>query len=219
MLTLERIGGISYQEFCEDRIARRSAIRAGKTIWRFTFRSMLKCGMLYADPHPGNYRFLPDGSVAFLDFGCVKILPPELVAGMKRYMRAAMDGGPSSSSIAPSSRSSATTRTDDELGSLSSSYTMELMVPLCSHYADWQCSPEKARETVAYLSRGIRELAFKDGENLPSIPHVPKMPQDFTFVNRLQWGLASVLAGMRTIAAFRPIDRALGPSGIEPIPN
>jgi len=53
---------------------------------------------------------------------------------------------------------------------------------------------------------------------LPNIPHVPKMPQDFTFVNRLQWGLASVLAGMRTEAAFRPVIEPLVRSGLEPIP-
>ena len=54
---------------------------------------------------------------------------------------------------------------------------------------------------------------------MPTIPHVPKMPQDFTFVNRLQWGLASVLAGLRTEAAFR---RTIDPwvrGGVYPIPD
>jgi predicted unusual protein kinase regulating ubiquinone biosynthesis (AarF/ABC1/UbiB family) len=215
VLTLEMIGGIGYQEFC-DTASQDAKNRAGKTIWRFTFRSMLKYGMLYADPHPGNYRFLPDGRVAFLDFGCVKELPSELVDGIKRYMRAAMDGD-----WAEFDRACVEVLgydPNDESWDLYRSYTMELMVPLCSN-ADWQCSPEKARETVAYLSRGIRGLAFKDGDKLPSIPHVPQMPQDFTFVNRLQWGLASVLAGLGTTAAFRPMIEPWVRSGIEPIPS
>lgn len=33
----------------------------------------------HGDPHPGNYLFHEDGSVSFLDFGCVKHLPSELL--------------------------------------------------------------------------------------------------------------------------------------------
>ena len=62
----------------------------------------------------------------------------------------------------------------------------------------------------------VRALATKD--TVPSLPFVPKMPQDFTFVNRLQWGLASVLAGMRTEAAFRPLIEPWVRSGLTPVP-
>lgn len=215
VITLEYIEGKSYQDFCET-ATQEEKNKAGITIWTFTFRSMLRYGMLYADPHPGNYRFLPDGRVAFLDFGCVKELPPELVAGMKRYMAAALDGD-----WAEFDRACVEVLgydPNDESWDLYRSYTMELMVPLCSD-TPWQCSPEKAREHVQYLSRGIKELALKNGEALPSVPYVPKMPQDFTFVNRLQWGLASVLAGMRTEAAFRPLIEPWVRSGMEPIPE
>jgi predicted unusual protein kinase regulating ubiquinone biosynthesis (AarF/ABC1/UbiB family) len=215
VITLELIQGKSYAEFCET-ATQEEKNKAGITIWTFTFRSMLRYGVLYADPHPGNYRFLPDGRVAFLDFGCVKELPPELVAGMKRYMGAALDND-----WAEFDRACVEVLgydPNDESWDLYRSYTMELMVPLCSD-TPWQCSPEKAREHVQYLSRGIKELALKNGEALPSVPYVPKMPQDFTFVNRLQWGLASVLAGMRTEAAFRPLIEPWVRGGMEPIPE
>lgn len=215
VITLEYIEGQSYQEFCET-ASQAEKNRAGITIWTFTFRSMLRYGMLYADPHPGNYRFLPDGRVAFLDFGCVKELPPDLVAGMKRYMGAALDGD-----WAAFDRACVEVLgydPNDESWDLYRSYTMELMVPLCSD-TPWQCSPEKAREHVQYLSRGLKDLALKNGEALPNVPYVPKMPQDFTFVNRLQWGLASVLAGMRTEAAFRPLIEPWVRGGMEPIPT
>ena len=51
---------------------RKSATPRAPTIWRFMFRSLFEHGVLYADPHPGNYRFLGGGKVAFLDFGCVQ---------------------------------------------------------------------------------------------------------------------------------------------------
>jgi len=215
VLTTDFVDGISYQELCAtgDQAARN---RAGQTIWRFTFRSMLRYGALYADPHPGNYRFLPDGRVAFLDFGCVKLLPPELIAGMKRYMRAALD-----SDWPEFDRACVEVLgydPDDESWDLYRSYTMELMMPLVST-GTWTCSQEKARETVRYLLRGIKGLSKKEGDTLPSIPHVPKMPQDFTFVNRLQWGLASVLAGLGTEAPFRDMSEPWIRDGMHPIPR
>ena len=201
VITLEFIEGMSYAEFLEKG-TQEAKNKAGQTIWSFTFRSMLRYGVLYADPHPGNYRFFEDGHVAFLDFGCVKMLPPDLVEGMKRYMRAAMD-----SDWAEFDRACVEVLgydMADESWDLYRSYTMELMVPLCTHGV-WQCSPEKAKETVSYLTRGLKALAMKDGQTMPSIPMVPKMPQDFTFVNRLQWGLASVMAGIGGEGNWRTI--------------
>jgi predicted unusual protein kinase regulating ubiquinone biosynthesis (AarF/ABC1/UbiB family) len=200
VLTTELLGGQSYAEFV-DSAPQEDRNAAGVTIWRFTFKSLMQHAHLYADPHPGNYRFLGGGKVGFLDFGCIKILPPELVASMKRYMVAALDEDWHEFDKAcvevlgydP----------EDETWELYRGYTLELLAPLMTHDT-WICSQEKARETVAYLSRGIRKIALKDGE-LPKLPKVPKMPQDFTFVNRLQWGLASVMAGLGTHAQFRPL--------------
>jgi hypothetical protein len=171
--------------------------------------------MLYADPHPGNYRFLPDGRVAFLDFGCVKQLPPEAVAGMKRYMGAALDAD-----WAQFDRALVEVLgydPDDPTWDLYRGYTMELMAPFCTDER-WACSPEKAREHVQYLTRGLRDIVKSQGGGLPSLPYVPKMPQDFTFVNRLQWGLASVLAGLHTEAAFRPLIEPWVRGNLAPLP-
>jgi len=46
-----------------------------EVIGRFSQGNFLHANLLHADPHPGNYRFNSDGTVGFLDFGCVKVLP------------------------------------------------------------------------------------------------------------------------------------------------
>jgi hypothetical protein len=46
-----------------------------EAIWRFAYGSYARFGMINVDPHPGNYVFHDDGSVSFLDFGCVQRLP------------------------------------------------------------------------------------------------------------------------------------------------
>lgn len=45
--------------------------RYGEIIYRFAFGSILQ-GVFSGDPHPGNYLFLDDGRVCFLDFGFVE---------------------------------------------------------------------------------------------------------------------------------------------------
>ena len=45
---------------------------------------------MHADPHPGNYRVLPDGRLALLDYGCVKVFSEafmEEFVGMARAAR------------------------------------------------------------------------------------------------------------------------------------
>lgn len=45
-----------------------------EVLTRFITGSYRHGNLFHADPHPGNYRFGEDGSVGFLDFGCVKVL-------------------------------------------------------------------------------------------------------------------------------------------------
>jgi predicted unusual protein kinase regulating ubiquinone biosynthesis (AarF/ABC1/UbiB family) len=50
-----------------------------EAIYRFTYGTYKRLRLFNADPHPGNYVFHDDGSVSFLDFGCVKRLQREQV--------------------------------------------------------------------------------------------------------------------------------------------
>ncbi|WP_435874853.1 ABC1 kinase family protein [Nonomuraea dietziae] len=48
---------------------------AGLLFVRFLFCSPARVAMLHADPHPGNFRMLPDGRLGVLDFGAVNRMP------------------------------------------------------------------------------------------------------------------------------------------------
>ncbi len=48
---------------------------AGLLFVRFLFCSPARVGMLHADPHPGNFRMLPNGKLGVLDFGAVNRMP------------------------------------------------------------------------------------------------------------------------------------------------
>jgi predicted unusual protein kinase regulating ubiquinone biosynthesis (AarF/ABC1/UbiB family) len=63
-----------------------------EVISRFVTGSYRHSNLFHADPHPGNYRFRADGSVAFLDFGCVKVLSELQRSRIVRLVRAAVEG-------------------------------------------------------------------------------------------------------------------------------
>lgn len=73
VLTMTFLDGIGWEEA-------QTADQALKNTWaetilRFSFGNFRHANLLHADPHPGNYRFHPDGTVGFVDFGSVKALP------------------------------------------------------------------------------------------------------------------------------------------------
>jgi predicted unusual protein kinase regulating ubiquinone biosynthesis (AarF/ABC1/UbiB family) len=51
-----------------------------------------RAGLLHADPHPGNFRLLPDGRLGVVDFGAVARLPGGIPAPLGRLSRLAVDG-------------------------------------------------------------------------------------------------------------------------------
>ncbi|GAA1718376.1 hypothetical protein GCM10009702_20430 [Propioniferax innocua] len=59
---------------------------------RFLFAGPQEVGLLHGDPHPGNFRVLPDGRLGIVDFGLVDRLPGGLPPAMGRLIRIAMTG-------------------------------------------------------------------------------------------------------------------------------
>lgn len=53
-------------------------------------RQILVDGFVHVDPHPGNLLVLPDGRVAFLDFGMMSEIPRNEVAAFARLVKSAL---------------------------------------------------------------------------------------------------------------------------------
>jgi predicted unusual protein kinase regulating ubiquinone biosynthesis (AarF/ABC1/UbiB family) len=204
VLTSEFVQGEDYSSFCA-RASQEERNAASATIWRFMFKALFKHGMLYADPHPGNYRFLGGGRVAFLDYGCVKKMPDKLLGGTKRCVIAAMDGDAAGFERGCVEVLGANP-SDPASFRLFVDYSKLILEPL-TFDGTFRHTREVAREAVGYLVRGgMKIVKPKDGDVLPNLPKPIDMPQDFTFMNRLQWGLASVMAGLGGEGNWRRIS-------------
>ena len=79
VLTTEMVHGRRWTETADAPQDLRD--RWGEVVFRFFFGSIARFGTFNADPHPGNYLFHDDGTVTFLDFGCVKRMDPAVERG------------------------------------------------------------------------------------------------------------------------------------------
>jgi predicted unusual protein kinase regulating ubiquinone biosynthesis (AarF/ABC1/UbiB family) len=90
VLVSEWVEGTGFEEVKQaDRTTRD---RFGEIVFRFFFGSLYRNGHFSGDPHPGNYRLMEDGRVAFLDFGMTKRVAPADLEAEIAAVRYGMDG-------------------------------------------------------------------------------------------------------------------------------
>ena len=70
VLVTEWVDGVGFAELQQAPEVTRD--RVAEILLRFYLGSLYRFGQFSGDPHPGNFRLLPDGRVAFLDFGMTK---------------------------------------------------------------------------------------------------------------------------------------------------
>jgi predicted unusual protein kinase regulating ubiquinone biosynthesis (AarF/ABC1/UbiB family) len=82
VLTMEFIHGTKVTDL-EDQARRNIApSKVNRLLIKTYLKQLLEDGFFHADPHPGNLLVMPDGRVAFFDFGMVGRITPELQAKM-----------------------------------------------------------------------------------------------------------------------------------------
>jgi predicted unusual protein kinase regulating ubiquinone biosynthesis (AarF/ABC1/UbiB family) len=60
----------------------------GEILFRFFYGSLHRFLLFSADPHPGNYLLLPDGRVAFIDYGLTRAVDPATLLYMVELVQA-----------------------------------------------------------------------------------------------------------------------------------
>jgi predicted unusual protein kinase regulating ubiquinone biosynthesis (AarF/ABC1/UbiB family) len=77
VLVSEWVDGVGFDEVKQLPQAERD--RFGEIVFRFCFGSIFHLQHFNADAHPGNYLLMPDGKVAFIDFGMTKHLDKDQI--------------------------------------------------------------------------------------------------------------------------------------------
>jgi predicted unusual protein kinase regulating ubiquinone biosynthesis (AarF/ABC1/UbiB family) len=193
-------------ELCTDRVLTQElaqglyfsdALTAGQelrdqwaeAIWRFTYGSFAYGAhkhiyMLNADPHPGNYVFHEDGSVSFLDFGCVKRFRREQVEMMNAILLACLRNDVLG-----------TWRACVEAGFWRSSDPVTPEEVFAYWREDWAMLWAEQRFVVTpeYVARRIKRRCSPTGPSANAFRYITASPE-YTVMSRIEVGVESVIA-------------------------
>jgi predicted unusual protein kinase regulating ubiquinone biosynthesis (AarF/ABC1/UbiB family) len=90
VLVSEFVEGVGFEELRQRSQPERD--RIGEIVFRFFLGSLYRHRQFSGDPHPGNFMLLPDGRIAFLDFGLFKRMEAEPVELELAAQRAVIEG-------------------------------------------------------------------------------------------------------------------------------
>ncbi len=82
VLTMEYIHGTKVTDLERLRSLRVSPEKVNRLLIKTYLKQLLEDGFFHADPHPGNLLVMPDGRLAFFDFGMVGRITPKLQSKM-----------------------------------------------------------------------------------------------------------------------------------------
>ena len=197
VLTMEYVKGKRFADVLALDDARRQ--RVGEILYRFVFGSIHRHGVFNGDPHPGNYLLDEEDRVVFLDYGCVKRFPAEMVTGWRSLVVAHLEGH--------RERFRAQLL---HLGFIRPDTT--LPTDLLYDYFEYFYRPIHADEEFTFsreYNAASLKLVFAPDGRFAGLTKKTNMPPDFVFVNRIQWGVYSILGQLEARANFHRIQREL----------
>lgn len=167
---------------------------AGRLIATLHFSAPARAGLLHADPHPGNFRMLPDGRLGVIDFGAVARLPGGHPEPIGRLVRLALAGD--AHGVVEGLRGEGFIKPDDEIDAEA---VLGFLRPMIEPIA----VPE-FRFTRAWL-RGEatritspRSPAYQLGRQL-------NLPPSYLLIHRVTLGSIGVLCQLQAQAPYRSI--------------
>jgi predicted unusual protein kinase regulating ubiquinone biosynthesis (AarF/ABC1/UbiB family) len=193
VITSEWAGGINWADFLAtaDDAAKQ---QAAEILFRFAEGSIWRHGIFNGDPHPGNYRFLPDGTVTFLDFGLVKRWSPGELESLSPILDAVLRDD-----------ADATERALVDAGFLSARHGLS-----AAHIYDYVSRPyvpfqtDNFTYTPEYVTTTIQTLIDFNGDFGDVIRQL-NMPPSYVILDRVVWGVSALLGRLAARGNFKAL--------------
>ncbi|GAB3810323.1 AarF/UbiB family protein [Kribbella italica] len=161
---------------------------------RFMFSGPRLAGLLHSDPHPGNFRVLPDGRLGVVDFGLCARLPDGLPPAIGRLLRISLNGD--GDEVLAGLRAEGFVKPRMEIDP---AQLMDYLAPFA----------EPARADTFQFSRAwMREQANRTGDfRSPnaSLALRLNMPPSYLLIHRVWIGGIAVLSQLETEAPFKSV--------------
>ena len=184
LLTMTWLDGEPFMEATQGKLPARNAI--ARNMFRAWYVPFYYYGVIHGDPHLGNYTVRKDNGVNLLDYGCIRVFPPEFVGGVIDLYRA-LD-------------------TDDEALAVSAYEIWGFkdlsreMIAVLNRWARYVYAPlmdDRKRRIQEHGSSAYgREVAATVHKDIRRLGGV-KLPQEFVFMDRAAVGLGSVFLRLK----------------------
>jgi predicted unusual protein kinase regulating ubiquinone biosynthesis (AarF/ABC1/UbiB family) len=168
--------------------------RIAEMIFRFTFGCIHRHGLFQSDPHAGNYLLLKDGTVAFLDFGCISEFTPPLLRGINELIAGVLTGD-----LERWRRGLVMVGYLPESSDLNTEEMWEQMKVYYTFILDDNVT--FTPETSAAMIRQNLQLTGEAGR----INRKLNIPQGVVFTQRITFGFTGLMASIRAVGPWRAI--------------
>jgi hypothetical protein len=180
---------------------------AGTRLALLHFSAPVRVGLLHADPHPGNFRLLPDGRLGVLDFGAVARLPGGHPEPIGRLTRLALAGD--ADAVLEGLRAEGFIRRDAEVDAHAIlGYLRPMLEPIVA--PEFRFTRRWLRAEAARIA-SPKSPAYQLGRQL-------NLPPAYLLVHRVTLGSIGVLCQLEANAPYRRIvEQWLPGFGPEPL--
>lgn len=191
VLTMQRLTGLHLTEWLNTQPSQAERDHFGQLLFDLFMRCLFDLRRLQADPHPGNYLFMPEGRLGLLDFGCTRALGAEFCEGLAMAWSSLL-------------------RQPHDDGQMQQAYLrLGLIAPTLSEH-DFRTQLMPALAPLHAWQRLPFAVAVYDFSQLPPLPrmsatqqrhalrHLYAMPPDMPYFDRAHLGLTQLL---RTLGA------------------
>ena len=167
---------------------------AGRLMATLHFSAPMRAGLLHADPHPGNFRMLPDGRLGVIDFGAVARLPGGHPEPIGRLVRLALAGD--AGAVVDGLRGEGFIKPDDEIDGQA---VLDFLLPMIEPVA-----VEEFRFTRAWL-RGEATRLSSPRSPAYQLSRKLNLPPSYLLIHRVTLGSIGVLCQLEAKAPYRAI--------------
>ena len=167
---------------------------AGRLMATLHFSAPARAGLLHADPHPGNFRILPDGRLGVIDFGAVARLPEGHPEPIGRLVRLALEGD--AEAVVDGLRDEGFIKPDDDIDAQA---VLAFLRPMIEPVAvpEFQFTRAWLRGEATRLS-SPKSPAYQLSRQL-------NLPPSYLLIHRVTLGSIGVLCQLEARAPFRAI--------------
>ena len=194
VLTSEWVDGLTWSAF-EATAAPPVRQRAGEVLFRFAQGSIHRDGVFNGDPHPGNYRFHPDGSITFLDFGLVKRWTTGEWEQLSPCLDAIVLDQDPDALLAAMERSGFLSPGHGLAADAVHAYVSAPYVPYLTDMFTF---------TPAFVADALATVIDVNGPHAPVIRRL-NMPPSFVILDRVVWGVSALLGRLGATGPWRDI--------------